>query len=273
MAQISQTRDDDSCDRAPIGPGASTWKSFVGKMAGRFPTAMSQLLHGKGRLRGASVSELQAKQFRGVMRALAYGRLYSWRLSDGRDAGRIWLGVDPHAAAAMLDIILGGTPYKSDSGPRDLTAIDRRLLGRVLDRASGIAASLAGIPQPLTRLEADEAPQPETVSAGCFDLDIGGAIWVFVDGQLQRDDGPQTNERTPRAKGGPIELSATLNVAEIAPDQLAQLEVGDIISTDVAVDGEVVVRLAGIPKYVGQLSTMDGKKAITITRKISGSDE
>jgi len=32
------------------------------------------------------------------------------------------------------------------------------------------------------------------------------------------------------------------------------------------------VRLAGIPKYVGQLSTVDGKKAITITRKITDQD-
>jgi flagellar motor switch protein FliM len=233
---------------------------------------MSQMLRGRGQLRGASVSQLQASQFRGVLRALAYGRVYCWTLADGRDEGRIWLGVDPHAAAAMLDIILGGRPYRSESGLRDLTAIDRRLLSRVLDRVSGMVAGLAGIPQPLTHLAAEDAPQPPVVSAGCFDLDIGGAIWVFADGQLQRGDNPETTGRTPRAKGGPIELSATLNVAEIAPDQLAQLEVGDIISTDVSVDGEVIVRLAGIPKYVGQLSAVDGKKAVTITRKITRQD-
>jgi len=272
MAQMNPTRDDNVCD-SPTGaaPGAA-WKSFVGKLAGRFPTAMSQMLRGKGRLRGANVSRLQSSQFRGVLRALAYGRVYSWTLDDGRDQGRIWLCVDPHAAAAMIDIILGGRPYQSESGDRALTAIDRRLLSRVLDRAAGIVAGLAGIPQPMTQLEAEEAPRSDTVSAACLDLDIGGAIWVFVDGQLQRDENPGANGRTPPAKGGPIELSATLNVPEIAPDQLAQLEVGDIISTDVSIDGEVVVRLAGIPKYVGQLSTADGKKAITITRKISETD-
>ena len=62
------------------------------------------------------------------------------------------------------------------------------------------------------------------------------------------------------------------SVAEIAPDQLSALEIGDVISTDVSVDGEVTVRLAGIPKYIGQLSTVDGKKAITITRKITDQD-
>ena len=46
-----------------------------------------------------------------------------------------------------------------------------------------------------------------------------------------------------------------------------------MIATDVAIDGEVTVRLAGIPKYIGRLSTVDGKKAITITRKIVDCDQ
>ncbi|MDP6635268.1 MAG: FliM/FliN family flagellar motor switch protein [Phycisphaerae bacterium] len=272
MAQTSQTRDDNSCNQPPPADGASAWKSFVGQMAGRFPTAMSQLLRGRGQLRGASVSQLQTGQFRGVLRALVYGRAYSWTVDTDEDEGRIWLGLDAHAAGSMIDVILGGRPYQSESGSRALTAIDRRLLGRVMDRAVGLVAGLVGIPQPLTRRQAEDVPESSAVQAVCFDLEIGGAMWLFVDDRFCADAASHANGRSPRAKGGPIELSATLNVEEIASDQLAALEVGDVISTDVSVEGEVIVRLAGIPKYVGQLSTVDGKKAITITRKITDAD-
>ena len=223
-------------------------------------------------MRGASVSELQGDQFCALLRGLAYGHMYSWTLGAGGDEGRIWLGLDADAAAAMIDVILGGRPYQGASGRRDLTAIDRRLLARVVDRAAGLVAGLAGIPQPLPRRQAEQMPEPPAVAAVCFDLDIGGAMWLFVDGELCGGPKSDPTGRTPRAKGGPIELSATLNVSEIAADQLAGLEVGDVIATDVSVEGEITVRLAGIPKYVGQLSTVDGKKAITITRKIGDRD-
>ena len=272
MAHTSQTCDDNSCDRTPRVQGSAAWKSFAGQMAGRFQTAMSQLLRGRGQLRGASVSQLQADQFCGVLSALAYGHMYSWTLGPDGDEGRIWMGMDAPAATAMIDVILGGRPYQDASGRRALTAIDRRLLARVVDRAAGLVASIAGIPQPLTRHEAQQISEPPAVAAVCFDLDIGGAMWLFVDGELCGGPESDDNRRTPRAKGGPIELSATLNVPEIDADQLADLEVGDIIATDVSVEGEITVRLAGIPKYIGQLSTVDGKKAITITRKITDRD-
>ncbi len=272
MAHISQTRDDNSCDRAPGVQGSAAWKSFAGQLAGRFPPAMSQLLRGRGQLRGASVSQLQPDQFRGVLHALACGHMYSWTLGTDGDEGRIWLGLDAPAAAAMIDVILGGRPYQGASGRRALTAIDRRLLARVLDRASGLVAGIAGIPQPLPRRQVEQMLKPPAVAAVCFDLDIGGAMWLFADRELCAGAKSDANGRTPRTKSGPIELSATLNVSEIADDQLAGLEIGDVIATDVSVEGEIIVRLAGIPKYVGQLSTVDGKKAITITRKITDRD-
>jgi len=270
MTDISQTRDDTSRNQTPGTQDPLAWKSFAGQMAGRFPTAMSQLLRGRGQLRGVSISQLQTDQFRGVLHALACGHMYSWAL--GSDEGCIWLGLDAPAAAAMIDVILGGRPYRGASGSRDLTAIDRRLLARVLDRAAGLVAGIVGIPQPLARRQTEQMPKPPAVETVCFDLDIGGAMWLFADGELCAGAKSETNGRIPRAKGGPIELSATLNVSEIADDQLARLEVGDVIATDVSVEGEIIVRLAGIPKHVGQLSTVDGKKAITITRKIGDRD-
>lgn len=262
MPDMTPICDDNSCDQAPNVQGSAAWKSLAGQLAGRFPTAMSELLRGHAQLQGASVSQLQADQFRGVLSGLAYGRMYSWTSGAEDHEGQIWLGLDADAAAAMMDVILGGKPYQESAGSRALTAIDRRLLRRVVDRAAGLVASLAGLQQPLSPRQAEHMTEPSCVAAICLDMDIGGAMWLFVDAELCEGS-------KPGAKGGPIELSATLNVEEIASDQLSDLAIGDVIATDVSVEGEIVVRLAGIPKYIGQLSTVDGKKAITITRKIS----
>jgi flagellar motor switch protein FliM len=268
MTDISQTCDNDSCDKAAPPQDAAAWKSFARKMAGRFPTVMSQVLRGRGQLRGATVLELLGDQFCKVLRAMEYGHMYSWTLAPEDNTGRIWIGIDASGARAMIDVMLGGKPYPNASGSRSLTAIDRRLLGRVVERASGLVAGIAGIQPPLRRHHEAQMHESPAVAAVCFDLDIGGALWVFVDGELCTGLAPGTSGQNPRAKGGPIELSATLNVPKIDADQLAALEVGDVIATDVSVEGEIIVRLAGIPKYIGQLSTVDGKKAITITRKI-----
>ena len=267
MDQSSQHGDDGGRERL-----TSTWKAFVGQLAGRFPTAMSQLLRGRGQLRGACVSKLQPKQFRDVLRAMACGQMYSWTPESDRNDGCIWVGLDPTAAAAMIDLMLGGQPYQSPDGARPLTAIDKRLLGRVADRAAGLIAGLAGIDQPLSQHQGQQMGDLPEVSAVCLDLEIGGSMWLFANGELTDGPSADSHRNGSSSKGGPIELSATLNVAEISPDQLAELEIGDVISTDAAIDSEVVIRLAGIPKYIGQLSTVDGQKAVTIKRKITAQD-
>ncbi|MBT3202424.1 MAG: hypothetical protein HN350_21200 [Phycisphaerales bacterium] len=267
MDQITQHGDDDNGERS-----TATWKALVGQLAGRFPTAMSQLLRGRGQLKGASVLKLTPKQFRDVLRALTYGRTYCWAPEPDRNDGCIWVGLDATSAAGMIDLMLGGRPYQSATGQRALTAIDKRLLGRITDRAAGLIAGLAGIDQPLQQRPDEQTPDLPEVSAVCMDLEIGGSIWLFACGELTGGSNGQAASSTSGFKGGPIELSATLNVAEISPDQLAELEIGDVISTDAAIDSEVVIRLAGIPKYIGQLSTVDGKKAVTIKRKITAQD-
>ena len=70
------------------------------------------------------------------------------------------------------------------------------------------------------------------LAMGGFDLDIGGAMWLFVDGELCGGTKSDANGRTTRAKGGPIEISATPNVSENGAEQLAAPEVGDGISPD-----------------------------------------
>jgi len=258
----------DRAEQSPDGDGG-VWNTLAGQMAGRFPPAMSQLLRGHGQLRGVCVRKMQADEFRRVMAELACGHSYSRTGLSGGGKPRIWLGLDADAAGAMIDLILGGRPYQGPSAHRALTQIDRHLLGRVLNCAAGLFANVAGLPQPLLRNETAPMPECPAIAAVRFDLDIGGAMWLFanVEPRAAAPSGADTDEA--HTRGGPIELSATLDAAEITAEQLAELDVGDIIATDVPVDGRIVVRLAGIPKYVGQLSTVDGRKAITITDKIT----
>ncbi|MCP4376171.1 MAG: hypothetical protein GY794_08370, partial [bacterium] len=184
MTDLSQMCDNDSRDKAPQLQDAAAWKSFARKMAGRFPTAMSQVLRGRGQLRGATVLELPGSQFCYVLRAMEYGHMYSWALAPDDNTGRLWIGMDASGARAMIDVMLGGKPYQDASGARALTSIDRRLLGRVVERSAGLVTGITGISQPLKRHQGPQMHELPAVAAVCFDLDIGGALWVFVDGEL-----------------------------------------------------------------------------------------
>jgi flagellar motor switch protein FliM len=67
---------------------------------------------------------------------------------------------------------------------------------------------------------------------------------------------------------GPLELTAALEDIAIDERELAGLAPGDIIATEVAADGEVIVRIGGIPKFAARLGTSNGHRALTITRRL-----
>jgi len=219
---------------------------------------------------------MRGDEFRRPIADLVCGHSYFRTGSSGGGGGgenlRIWLGLDAAAAGAMIDLILGGRPYRRASGQRALTPIDRHLLGRVLDRSAELLASTAALGRPLQRSETAPMPDCPALWTVRFDLDIGGAMWLFADSAPRAAAEAAGDVDEQQTRGGPIEFSATLDAAEITAEQLAELDAGDIIATDVPVDGRIIIRLAGIPKYVGRLSTVDGKKAITIIERIADFD-
>ena len=65
-----------------------------------------------------------------------------------------------------------------------------------------------------------------------------------------------------------LALSAAVAGILIAAQELAGLAAGDIIATDTPADGEVILRIGGIPKFAAKLALADGRRALTITRRL-----
>ena len=67
-------------------------------------------------------------------------------------------------------------------------------------------------------------------------------------------------------RNGPVEISVTAAEGDVVlgPDELADLSAGDILTTDAPAGGEVIVRVAGIPKYRARLGACNGRRAVTI---------
>ena len=63
-------------------------------------------------------------------------------------------------------------------------------------------------------------------------------------------------------------MTASIEGTELDAADLADLTDGDVIVTDLPTDGEVIVRVGGIPKFAARLQLADGRKTIQITRRL-----
>jgi hypothetical protein len=70
------------------------------------------------------------------------------------------------------------------------------------------------------------------------------------------------------ASTGPVELRVTTEDFNVSDETLTSLSVGDVLATDIATDGEVIIRVAGVPKFAGRLGQYKGRRAVVITRKL-----
>ncbi len=218
---------------------------------------------------------------------------YALRDSGTPAAEPILAEFTPPIAFPILNCLLGGTSEDAFLPRRPLTMIERRLLRRVAE-AVGQALSAAlpqMIPGPLTAeaLESEYGGIERTQASG---LVAGGAAsakncegteaQMLVAGfelALDRQQGvmrlclcpgllPATATPSPAVRQSPLEISAALGEVRIEAQDLSQLTVGDILTTDAGADGEVIIRVAGIPKFIGRLGTCNGRRAVTIVRKL-----
>ncbi|MEI7837778.1 MAG: FliM/FliN family flagellar motor C-terminal domain-containing protein [Planctomycetota bacterium] len=82
---------------------------------------------------------------------------------------------------------------------------------------------------------------------------------------------PQSVRSLPVAEGGRplgiMELTVTSLETGVPADELTTLAPGDILATEIDAGQDVVVRLAGIPKFVGRLGAYEGRRAVTISAR------
>lgn len=181
--------------------------------------------------------------------------------------------ITPAVAFPILNCLLGGSSDDVFIPRRPLTTIERRVLQRVVDLVAGsLRKAWPDATQNFT--VCPELPTLDPAAAGEMALSV--SMELGLDGQagmlrlcLGRLMLPPMSSPLPAGqKESLLEVTAALAEMTISPADLAALAAGDILMSDCNVDGEVIIRVAGIPKFAGRLGLCDGRRAVTIIRRL-----
>jgi flagellar motor switch protein FliM len=245
--------------------------------AAGFAAVASSLLRADLGVRLAGAAESFLSHFTRSLEELTCSYVLAPPRAPEADEGTtaICLEFSPSMAFAMIECLLGGSPTPSAVPDRPLTAAERRVLHRLADAAAScLARSWPGTPKPGLRADLKAALPPaaggnQRVLVFTFELAVGERV-----GTMRLCAGKEAfGEADLPMRGGqlaaaPLELSAALEGITVDGRELADLAAGDIIATEISADGEVIVRIGGIPKFAARLGTSNGRKALTITRRL-----
>ena len=274
-----------------VGQASSAFGSFVGNFCSRFSSGLGPMLNLPVQMQLLSLEQQSYEEFRAGPEAASSFVLAeepSSPIQEPRAAGCV--AVCPELAYVILDRLLGGSHEGAFIPTRPLTGLERALLRRV---AALTAASLArawptyppalgAVDDPPAALGEPTAIDQEPVWAISFSLKVGRHLgtmrlaiplrWISWD-HCPAAPGPGRGSYHPDGEGacqaqGSVELSAAVEGTTIPLEDLAGLASGDVVMTDCPADGEVMVRIAGIPKFLARLGASNGRRAITITRRI-----
>ena len=189
-----------------------------------------------------------------------------------------WVEITPSIAFPILNCFLGGASDDRFIPQRPLTTIERRLLLRVVQAVlQGLLPAWPQQPAPALVPDGDTAlpstppvGEARRVMTASFDFALdrqAGTLRLCLEGSCL----PQLCSPISAVgqKESVLEISAALPEADLSPQELAALAPGDILMTNEPLDGEIVIRVAGIPKFIGRLGTCNGRRAVTIVRRIS----
>ncbi len=188
--------------------------------------------------------------------------------------------ISPQIAFGLIDRLLGGSGGDSYIPARPLTAIEGRLLRRLVESAAACitrhwpwasSEAFIGAAEALPEFPPEALAGPVIIAK--FTLTMGrhaGAMRLCLPAaSVPLMGNASAGAWQGKARGGsPLELSVVIQDEGMSAEDLSQLAAGDILVTDTAGDGEVIVRVAGIPKFYGRLASANGRRAIRITRRI-----
>ena len=253
-------------------PGELAWLAET--FANTFAAAAGGLLRADLTVRLAAVSETTRRQFN---QAVEEPTCTLGLLPLSASSGQVGtcLEFSPALALVLVERLMGGLGQTPQiAGPakhRPLTAAERRVL---LHLANLVALSLSSA-RPggsFGKLRADLAAptgdDDDRVVVATFELALGGRVGTMRlcgCGRLAAGAGAAPNRRGASAA---LEVTASIEGTELDAADLADLTDGDVIVTDLPTDGEVIVRVGGIPKFAARLQVADGRKTIQITRRL-----
>jgi flagellar motor switch protein FliM len=213
-------------------------------------------------------------------------------IKPGRPAGQspsddYWLEITPSIAFPMINCLLGGPSDDAFILRRPFTAIERRVLARPVgviaavlrqaclsqaDYAESSSDSDSDSKAIIQALELPITADPDAqVALAAYELTLDSQLGMIRLCQAGLAQGWTAQPVPPPGqkdrKDSPMEISAILAETPIDPRDIEGLAMGDIITTDCAAGSEVIIRVAGIPKFVGKLGICNGHRAVTILRR------
>ena len=216
--------------------------------------------------------------------------------------GQLCLEISPLIIYPIIDRLLGGSTAEMFIPQRPLTAIELRLIRRIIDRAlTSLAEAWDNILDVKFELEETESnpqlvqivPPNEVVVVVGFELKMGGRAgtmslcipfnviepvihvlskqsWLNYRRRASGVDNALRIEH--KINRAAVRMRAFLAETNITVADLASLAVGDIITTDRAANAEMVLQVEGKNKFAARLGQHKGHKALKVTRKLDPGD-
>jgi flagellar motor switch protein FliM len=222
---------------------------------------------------------------------------------EGTDGSGI-MEVSPQLALTVVERLLGGaaeTPAK----PRTITPIEQAVIRSVVEHAlsdlRNAWRSIADISFQYQRLEMEAdfvqvAPSSEIVVVVSFDVNIGLHTYLMnlcfptfaLEDVLARLNRQQVTtsviRQTPARMRENMEIMtqqmsktylpilAVLGKSSITVKELVNLKEGDVIKINKRINEEIEIVIAGKRKLAARPGSVDGKKAVRVTRELKDDD-
>jgi flagellar motor switch protein FliM len=272
-------------------PGELAW--LAENFARSFSAAAGGLLRADVSTRLAAVGETSRRQFtQAVEEPSCAFSLIPAGAQPADPAAVTCLEFSPAIAMVLVERLMGGTgdvsPLASgnragglaaelNSAPtpppqRPLTSAERRVLLHLANLVA-LTLSVAHPGGKSGELRADLAPVggsgDDRVVVATFELSLSGRVGTMRLCGCGRLAWAARGGAGKRTTAAPLEVTAAIEGLELDSADLAGLAVGDILATEVPLDGEITIRIGGIPKYAARLRVIDGQKVITITHRLA----
>jgi flagellar motor switch protein FliM len=241
----------------------------------------------------ASIEQLTFNEF---IRSLPNPTCFNLLEADGL-TGQLCLEISPLIIYPIIDRLLGGTTNEMFVPQRPLTAIEQRIVGRLLDRAlitlGESWSNVTPVTFDLSTTESNPAlvqivPPNEVVVIVVFEIKMGnrsGNMSLCIPfnvieplmGRLAAQSWfsyrrhEVTAEQNERVKAGvtgaPVQLRTFLAQTSMTVAELLSLEPGDVIRTPKRSSQEVIVQVEGVTRFAGRMGKHRDHRAIKITRQ------
>ena len=261
--------------------------------------SLSGLLRTIIEIRIASIEQLTYSEF---IRSLPNPTNFNLLDGEGLD-GQLCLEISPLIVFPIIDRLLGGNSSELFVPQRPVTAIEQRLVNKLIDKALGhLSESWTNLIPVKFQLSSTESnpqlvqivPPNEITIIIVFEIKLGnrtGNMSLCIPfnvieplmGQLatqtwltyrRHENAPdQTPQIRENIRLADVTLRAFLATATLTVNELLNLAPGDILTTAKPASGESILQIEGLNKFAGRIGKFRGHRALRLTRKTDRGEE